>query len=142
MLRDANENLRSARNLKGDERAQVVADLDLEVRRLTDALARQTGEPPRGSEPQRARGPQKTTVHASAERAPRTKPTGRTQLQVSWEPGRVVAWAGGPNAATGNAKLVRELLAAAGAPNSGWNAHPPIPLSGGVNADALAIPVG
>jgi hypothetical protein len=61
---------------------------------------------------------------------------------VSWEPGRVVAWAGGPGAPAGTAHEVRVLLSAAGAPDSGWTEHGAVPLSGGNHADALAIPVG
>ncbi len=34
------------------------------------------------------------------------------------------------------------MLTASGGPASGWSPHPPVPLSGGVNADAFAIPVG
>ena len=34
------------------------------------------------------------------------------------------------------------MLTAGGGPASGWSPHPPVPLSGGVNADAFAIPVG
>ncbi|MDQ1479406.1 MAG: hypothetical protein QOI44_267, partial [Actinomycetota bacterium] len=67
---------------------------------------------------------------------------GRTQLQVSWEPGRVVAWAGGQRAPAGSANEVTALLAAAGAPESGWVPHPPAVLSGDVHADSCAIPVG
>ena len=37
-------------------------------------------------------------------RRPGNPHRGRTQLQVSWEPGRVVAWAGGPHAPVGTAR--------------------------------------
>src|SRR5690242_12849129 len=49
MLREAEDNLKSARSLPGDERDQVVADLELEVERLETAVARHF--PERAAEP-------------------------------------------------------------------------------------------
>src|SRR4029077_7023700 len=40
LLRDAEEHLESARSLSGEERAQVIADLESERRRLAAAYAR------------------------------------------------------------------------------------------------------
>jgi len=135
MLREAEENLQRARSLPGDERDQVVSDLELEVERLEAAVARQFPERVVEPKPRRERQEQ-----SGEQRQP--VPAGRTQLQVSWEPGRVVAWAGGLQAPAGSAKEVAALLAAAGAPESGWDSHPAVALSGGVNADARAIAVG
>ena len=74
--------------------------------------------------------------------ARRVQPPGRTQLQVSWEPGRVVAWAAG-RARHGDADEVAALLAAAGAPESGWTEHDAGPVAAAAaHADAVAIPVG
>src|SRR5436190_8046916 len=97
MLREAEENLRSARSLPGDERDQVVADLELEVERLEAAVARQF--PERAVEPKPRREREAREEKAGEPRPP--LPEGRTLLQVSWEPGRVVAWAGGPRAPVG-----------------------------------------
>jgi superfamily II DNA or RNA helicase len=128
MLHDAEEHLRNARSIPGDERDQVVADLDSEVRQLKAALARNF--------------PEQVAVREPRERNAPPAVTGRTELQVSWEPGRVVAWAGGPHAPVGTADEVTAMLAATGAPESGWIPHAAVPLSGGVNADSCAIPVG
>jgi superfamily II DNA or RNA helicase len=130
LLREARESLRSARSLPGDERDQVAADLEGEVRRLESALDRRSPKPV-------AARPKKPRPRV----ADRAQPTGPAQLQVSWEPGRVVAWAGGPGAPEGT-KDVRALLKAAGAPESGWTEHAPIALSGGTTTEALAIPIG
>ena len=98
LLRDAEEHLASARSLPGEERDQVIADLESERRRLAAAYARLTHDPSveerdtaRASEPGRKRRA------ARADREPEPEPVeaGTTELQVSWEPGRVVAWAGG-----------------------------------------------
>src|SRR5258706_12061079 len=124
MLRDAQENLKSARSLPSDERDQVVADLEGEVERLEAALARQFPERVVESKPRRERDDR--DERAAEPRQP--LPAGHTQLQVSWEPGRVVAWAGGVRAPVGSAEEVIALLAAAGAPEAGWTGHPPAVL--------------
>jgi superfamily II DNA or RNA helicase len=137
LLREAKEGLQSARSLTGDERQQVVADFEDEVHRLEAAARRLNPEP----EPRREQ-PRKQPRERAEPAPPREQPVGTTQLQVSWEPGRVIVWAGGANAPIGDAAAVRALLAATGAPEMGWTEHAPVPLSGGRNADALAIPVG
>src|SRR5258705_4403521 len=45
LLRDAKEGLQGARSLKGDERQQVVADFEDEVRRLESAVQRRSPKP-------------------------------------------------------------------------------------------------
>src|SRR4029079_9796062 len=77
LLRDAEEHLASARTIKGEERAQVVADLESEHRRVAAArkwITVQTG------------GDDDEADDEILEPGP-------VRLQVSWEPGRVVAWA-------------------------------------------------
>jgi superfamily II DNA or RNA helicase len=139
MLRDATEHLESARGLKGEERAQVVADLESERRRLSAAFARLTGEPEAEDAARGNRARARVEREAPAEEE---LPPGETVLQVSWEPGRVVAWAGGHRAPTGTRDQVNALLAAAGAPEDGWTKHASVPTPGGGDADAVAIPVG
>ncbi|MDQ1534191.1 MAG: hypothetical protein QOF28_1952, partial [Actinomycetota bacterium] len=132
LLRDAEEHLASARTLKGEERAQVVADLESEHRRLAAAWKRLTvGPEPAGRE------------HDGFDDEPEVLAPGKVQLQVSWEPGRVVAWAAGPATPLAPADAVTAMLAEAGAPSSGWVPHAPVPVPGvSGNADAFGIPVG
>jgi superfamily II DNA or RNA helicase len=136
LLRDAEEHLASARSLHGKERDQVVADLTSERQRLAAAWARLTNE--RGSTP-----------NGSADRGTRRDDAdddvvsdGVARLQVSWEPGRVIAWAAGPGAPSADGDQVLALLTAAGAPASGWIPHGVVVLPGGGTADAVATPVG
>jgi superfamily II DNA or RNA helicase len=135
LLREAEEHLASARSLRGEERDQVLADLASEQRRLADAWARLTVE-------QDARSPD--GQHRGARRSRDEEPLapGVVQLQVSWEPGRVVAWAGGPRIASADAEAVITMLTAAGAPESGWTRHGSVRLPDGATADACASPVG
>src|SRR5262249_14502275 len=55
LRREAEEHLERARTLRGDERAQVVADLESEVDRIAAAWARHNGQPPPPSAASRAR---------------------------------------------------------------------------------------
>ena len=64
------------------------------------------------------------------------------RLQLSWEPGRVVAWAGGPGCPPATADEVAKFLADGEAPAAPWAAHPDVALPGGDKAAAVAAPVG
>ena len=132
LLRDAEEHLATARTLPGDERDQVVADLASDRRQLSAAWARLTAEP--GGEPLDGPG-------ANGD-GDRLLEPGVVQLQVSWEPGRVVAWAAGPRAQPADGHEVMAMLEAAGAPASVWTRHGAVPLPRSVHADAFAAPVG
>ena len=143
LLNDAEEHLVAARNLRGEERDQVLADAQLDRRRFAMAWARFHGEeyredsdrPAPQAKQQGQRGQQPQREEAVFE-------PGITQLQLSWEPGRVVAWGGGNNAATAGTKDVLAMLAAAGAPSGPWTEHAPVPMPNGDKADAVAAPVG
>jgi hypothetical protein len=137
LLRDAEEHLASARSLQGEERAQVVADLESEHRRLAAAWKRLTVGPASAGDARHERDDDADDLDTEL------LLPGRIQLQVSWEPGRVVAWAAGPGTPLASADEVTAMLAAAGAPSSGWTRHAPVPVPGVAgNADAVAIPVG
>ena len=122
MLQETEEHLASARALRGDEREIVVADFESELRNLADAWTRLTSEPNpwldrlRSGTRRDAGGGSGATRETSAPAAPRepeAEPAnaGVVALQVSWEPGRVVAWAGGPRAALAGADEVTAMLA-------------------------------
>jgi len=139
MLRDTEDHLASARSLRGEERDLVIADLEAEHRRLADAWARITGLT-RGTPSDRGgRAPRGRT---EPEEEVDDTETGTLEIQVSWEPGRVVAWGGGRNVLTADADELTEMLARAGAPSAGWSRHGSVPLPNNVRADAQAIPVG
>jgi superfamily II DNA or RNA helicase len=145
MVRETEEHLASARTLPGEERDQVVADLESELQRLAAAYERLTSErivAPRGPAESAGTGRRRGGRAEAVEPEEELPADGPVLLQVSWEPGRVVAWAGGPHALIGDREQVAKLLAAAGAPESGWTRHAAVPLPGGGTADAMAIPVG
>ncbi len=127
LLEETEDSLESVRSITGEEREQVVADFESEKASLTAALIRLAGD----------------DVEAlAAELGDDFEIPGVVQLQVSWTPGKVVAWAAGRNTTPASAAEVHELLAAAGAPSSGWTSHGPVTLPDGQRADAVAVPVG
>ena len=131
LLRDAEEHLASARTLQGEERAQVIADLESEHRRLAAAWKRLTV------------GPDAARDESDDDDDAEVLAPGRIQLQASWEPGRVVVWAAGPGTKFATCDEVTAMLAAAGAPSSGWTKHSSVPVPGVAgHAEAFAIPVG
>src|SRR5712692_5459305 len=140
LLQEAEEHVERARSLSGDERAQVVADLESERRLLADAWARLTSE--RITEP--AAGDRRAARNGRGSPPALDGPVvpGIVELQVSWEPGWVVAWAAGPHTPRTGVDEVRARLAAAGAPASGWTKHGAVPLPDSATTDSLAIPVG
>src|SRR4051794_26068189 len=131
LIRETDEHLASARTITGKERDQVVADLTADRRRLAAARTRLMSDP---------RGDAEARREADDDDGP-LEP-GVIELQVCWEPGRVVAWAAGPGTPTADADAVAEMLRAAGAPSAGWVRHAGVPLPGGVTADGLSIPIG
>jgi superfamily II DNA or RNA helicase len=128
-LREREEHLKNARSLRGDEREQVLSDLSEEVRAFSSALVERFPEARPRPAPERE------------SRASRLEP-GPLQLHLSWEPGRVIAWAAGHNTKPLPANDLKAMLDAAGAHEPGWVPHAAVSLPGGARADALAIPVG
>ena len=116
------------RGVKGPERALVLADFQAELDRIDEVLTSLIGPASGASTPE----PQ----------APADLPTGVPQLQLSWIPGRVVAWSAGHDAAPESRDQLHERLTAAGAGAIGWEDHNPVKLPTGERADAVSVPVG
>ncbi|MBI2706079.1 MAG: hypothetical protein HYX32_12430 [Actinobacteria bacterium] len=129
-LAETDEALKSVRALTGPERAQVVADFEAE-RAMLAAVARRLGH---GVDDGEARGvPGSSRGELAAD--------GVVRLQLSWSPGLVVAWAGGPGATAATAGELAELLEAAGA-SADWVPHSAARIPGNGRAEAVAAPVG
>ena len=112
----------------------MLADLEAEHRRIRDAWGRLV--PAERTADERDRDAAAADVDTDDEVL-----VGSTQLQASWEPGRVVVWAAGPGAPIADAAQLRAMLTAAGAPDSGWTAHTPVQLPDGRTAESQSIPV-
>ncbi len=140
LLREAEAHLASARSLQGAERNQVLADAQDDVRRFQAAWNRFEGieehDEPVAEAPRQSSG-RTPTVREEPPAEP-----GELLLQVSWEPGRVVAWGGGSGHHAADRAHVKSMLSATGAPSAPWSDHPSVVLPGGEAADAFAAPVG
>ncbi|MEM8922755.1 MAG: DEAD/DEAH box helicase [Actinomycetota bacterium] len=117
------------RRLRGAERALVVADFERELQRIDAVLTELVGPPTT------------TTTTTNNEAAAEAEPTGTAVLQLSWIPGRIVAWAGGHGAPTDDADALTERLQVAGAGSVGWEQHPPVKLPNGGRAAAVSVPI-
>ena len=126
------------RRVKGPERTVIIEDFDREAYRIDEVLTELLGPPaedevlPEGQRPKR-RPPQ--------QQAPQEEP-GVTQLQLSWEPGVLIAWSGGRNAPSDDLAGLRVRLDAAGGGSIPWEEHRPIRLLDGSKADSLVAPLG
>src|SRR5260221_2194831 len=86
LLRDAEEHLASARSLRGEEREQVIADLESEHRRLAEAWARRTGQRRAESTTRPARAPRNPRADRDDVDSGVMAEPGVVEVQVSWEP--------------------------------------------------------
>jgi hypothetical protein len=135
LLTETGKGLESVRSLTGPERGQVIADFESELATLQVALARVVGEPLPAPAAEAAAEPEAP--------APAEHPDASTvRLQLSWSPGRVVAWSAGHDVGAADFDELRERLAALDAPKDPWASHAPVALPDGTFADALVAPVG
>ena len=124
LLADLEDDLDAVREMKGPDRAQIVADFESERTEINSAVKRVR---------RRVFG-EEAEPEADDKNEDELATSG---LQLSWIPGHVVAWVGGPRTSPGTVDEIRESLVAAGAPAAGWEPHDPVPLPGGGRADSL-----
>ncbi len=123
------EDLRQS--LSGAERDLVVADFEEERRRIDEVLTALIGpaEPPSKSpEPKAAEAPETVDLPS--------------RLQLSWTPGRIIAWAANRGGATESHEQLLARLEEAGAGTVGWESHQRIRLPEGARVDTVAAPIG
>ena len=127
LLADTEEALDRIRHRGGEGQFQLLADFEAEHSRLLGAYARVTGDA--------------TVLDGGPALAGLGHPA-EALLQLSWEPGKVVAWAAGPSVGSLTAAEVTNMLVAAGAPAAGWVKHPMVRLPDGTTAEAVSTSAG
>ncbi|MGH1503528.1 MAG: SNF2-related protein [Acidimicrobiales bacterium] len=118
---------RLGNRLSGAERRLVVNDLQREAEEVDAVLTSLVG-PPSGAKP---------ATPTPAAPAPDPEPEGEAALQLSWLPGRIVAFGGGINAPNDDTEGVLARLAEAGASPEDWEPFQSIKLPNGQKADTV-----
>jgi len=125
------------RTVRGPERFPIIEDFDREAYRIDEVLTELLGPPTEDElEPDGRRPKGRPPVEQ-----PAVEP-GTTELQLTWEPGSIIAWAAGHNAPADSAAGVRARLAALGGGSVPWEEHRPLKLPDGTKAEAVRAPLG
>ena len=127
------------RSVRGPERFAIIEDFDREAYRIDEVLTQLVGEP---TEDELAGPGQRRQQQQQPPPQQQPDEPGVTELQLSWEPGVLIAWAGGRDAPSASAAEVRERLEAAGGGSIPWEEHRPIRLIDGSKAESLVAPLG
>jgi superfamily II DNA or RNA helicase len=128
LLIETDEALKSAANITGDERLQVLNDLTDERAHLAEALHRVTGE---DVDRRQTGGGEEDLTEAA--------PAG---LHACWTGGRVVVWGIGPDGQPAAAEALDHLVREEGAGSIGWERQGPVTLPDGGKAAAQWAPIG
>lgn len=113
----------SKRQLRGHERALVVADFESEKKRIDEVLTKLIG-------------PAVKAVSSNSSAV-----TGVTQLQISWQPGKIVVWAAGYEAEADSRDDLLVRLQDLGADTIEWSNFDKLRVNGFGNIDALSAPI-
>ena len=130
LLDDVAESIDAVRaTVRGHQRAVIVADLEEDYRAIDAALKTLVG-PPQAPLENGAFGDARHSATPSV-----------VELQLSWVPGRVIAWAAGVGRSADSAQDVIKRLRDTGAGTVEWSEHRPAKLAGGVRAEAVSAPI-
>ncbi len=132
MIEEAEDTLQSVRRIKGPHRNQIMTDFESEFSLLTEAFERATGDPYFNDDAEEVEEP---AIPDGAAVEP-------IKLQLSWNSGKVVAWASGAFNEADSAEGILARLVEAGAPENAWENYRDIALPTGSTAPALAAHVG
>ena len=137
LLDETEASLSSVRRLPRPIRRQVVRDFEADFNELASAYERLTGLDATVT-PDDSEVPGTSTDGEDAAEGPPPEPPA---LQLSWQPGRIVAWAAGAGTEPEPTERVMDRLVATGAPDSVWRPNPNVKLPGGGSAEALVADI-
>lgn len=126
----------------GVERSIILDDFAAHRQALQDALNQLVGEeraPTNGSMPSSADEGDQSPLQAKEADDPPS--TGVTALQLTYDDGALVIWAGGNKADSATVEELWERLKDCGGAGVSWQGHPGLPLPDGTHAVALAAPM-
>ena len=132
LLDDVAESIDHVRaTVRGHQRAAILADLENDYTAIDAVLTSLVG-PPRVPRTERSESAGGTAAAAAV---------GSVELQLSWVPGRVIAWAGGPGQSPESTDEVLKRLTDSGAGTVEWSEHRPAKLPESRRAEAVSAPV-
>ncbi len=132
LLDDVAESTEKVRStVRSHQRRQIVADLEDDYKAIEAVLSSLVGPP---------QMPTTGRYEANSQQAA-TPATTVVELQLSWVPGRVIAWAAGSGRSPETEAEVRKRLHASGAATIKWSEHRPAKLPDGERADAVSAPL-
>ena len=132
LLDDVAESIDLVRaTVRGHQRAMILSDLEDDYRAIDSMLASLVG-PPLMPRTDRVDGNGRTSAAAAV---------GTVELQLSWVPGRVIAWAAGAGRSPETAQNVLKRLRDSGAGTVEWSEHRPAKLPDSARADAVSAPL-
>lgn len=138
-LDDADWAIDSAnRRLRGQERTQVIGDFEAEAQRIDEVLTELVGPATGTTNATPSDNPKQTSTVQPVENTKSYEQ--EPQLQLSWLPGRIVAFAAGHNAASETAEQVVERLIVAGAADV-WEPFQSVRLPTGNKAETVSAPI-
>ena len=127
LLDDVAESIDAVRaSVRGHQRAVIIADLEKDYRAIDAVLTTLVGPP---------QAPLENGAPSDG------RDTGLVELQLSWVPGRIIAWAAGPGRSTESAPDVLGRLRSSGAGTVEWSQHRPVKVGGGTRAETVSAPI-
>ena len=127
LLDDVAESIDAVRaSVRGHQRAVIVGDLEEDYRAVDAVLTTLVGPP---------EAPLENGASADG------RDTGHVELQLSWVPGRIIAWAAGPGRSAENAPDVLRRLRDTGAGTVDWSQHRTVKIPGGARAETVSAPI-
>ena len=127
LLDDVAESVDAVRaSVRGHQRALIVSDMEADYRAIDAVLTKLVGPP-------------QAPVLNGSPAEPRE--VSAVELQLSWVPGRVIAWAGGAGQPPESAPDVLRRLRDTDAGTVEWSEHRPVKLPGGGRAEAVSAPI-
>ena len=137
LLEETEVSLSTVRRLPRPIRRQVVRDFEADFAELAAAYERLTGLDATVS-PDDTDAPGTGVDRGDAVAGPPPEPPA---LQLSWQPGRIVAWAAGAGTEPEPTERVMDRLVATGAPDSVWRPNPSVKLPAGGTAETLVADI-
>ena len=136
------DNVRVA--IRGYQRARVVKDLESEYRAVDTVLTSLVGPPYSLSNGRKKKIASSTLANKTESPldgvASKTAPS--TRLQLSWMPGRVIAWAAKPGGHFESSRDILERLNETGASTIDWQEYRQVKLKDGSRADSVSTDLG